>query len=168
MRNTRSLFLIRTIQILFFLFIIQTAYGQSIRQKQMEKLAFLVGKWEGVSSTIKKDSIIRQVSAFEEISYKVDQHILTIDLASETLKLHTVIYYDEDDQTYYYNAFYKNGAGRYLAELIDGQLIVSPNETKRFIFHLTEEGNFQEYGEIYQDGKWMRYFEDNFKRVSTE
>jgi hypothetical protein len=37
--------------------------------------------------------------------------------------------------------------------------------TKRFIFGLNVEGEFVEYGENLENGKWVKYFEDTFKNI---
>jgi len=148
--------------LLFFL--ASTANCQNTRQDHMAKLAFMIGDWEGVSTSFKNDSIAKQVSAMEQIQYQVDKHLITIDLQSESLQLHTVIYYDDKDATYYYNSFYKKGAGKYPAEFKDGMLVVWPSKTKRFVFRQTGKNGFQEYGETLVNGKWTRYFEDNFTK----
>ncbi len=138
--------------------------AQSIQQQKMQNLKHFVGDWVGTSMAFEKGDTIRKIPAYEKISYKVDDHILTIDLYSESLKLHTVVYYDPKDKVYYYNPFYKSGTAKYPAELKDGRLIVSPNETKRFIFEITEDGKFREYGETLENGEWIMYFEDVFSR----
>ncbi len=146
------------------LFAVNSAVGQTSSQEQMEKLNFMIGEWIGVSTTYQNDTITKQVSAVEKISYKLNKNLITIDLQSEILQLHTVIYYDEKDEKYYYNSYYETGTGKYAAEYKDGKFIVWPSKSKRFIFHLTSEGNFQEYGEKLENGEWIKYFEDNFKK----
>jgi len=148
------------------LFIVNSLLGQSSGQENMEKLDFMIGEWVGISTTYQNDTIEKQAPAFQKISYKLNKSIITIDLQSEILQLHTVIYYDSIDGTYYYNPYYKGGKGEYAAEYKDGKLIVWPNKNKRFIFHLTPEGNFQEYGEKLENGEWVKYFEDNFQKFS--
>jgi hypothetical protein len=138
--------------------------GQTIQKEEMQKLSHFVGDWVGTSTAFKDGEIVRQIPAYEKISFKVDEHILTIDLHSEALKLHTVVHYDEGDKTYYYNPYYQQGTAKYPAQLVDGKLVVSPSETKRFIFEITEEGKFREYGETFENGKWIMYFEDVFSR----
>lgn len=125
----------------------------------------MVGDWVGTSTTYKNDSVATKIPAFEKISYKLDEHIITIDLYSELLQLHTIIFYDEEEKTYYYNPYYKKGSAKYKAEFKEGKFIVWPSETKRFVFKLTPEGNFQEYGEILDKGRWVTYFKDNFKKI---
>jgi hypothetical protein len=146
------------------MFIWMSAHCQSIQQEQMQKLNHFIGDWVGTSTAIKNDSTTSKIPAYEKISFKVDNHILTIDLYSESLKLHTVIYYDEEAETYVYNPFYKGGAAKYPAKLVNGKLIVSPSKTKRFIFEINEEGSFREYGEIFENGEWTMYFEDLFEK----
>ena len=150
--------------LVIILFAVDSAVGQSTGQEKMEQLNFMIGDWVGISTTYQNDTIVQQVPAHEKISYKLDKNLITIDLQSETLKLHTVIYYDDKDAKYYYNSYYKEGTGKYAAEFKDGKLIVWPNKYKRFVFHLTPKGDFQEYGEKFENGKWMKYFEDNFKK----
>lgn len=142
------------------------SFSQTLRQEKMSNLKFLVGEWIGTSMSYKDGKVTNKVSAFEKIEYGLDGNILTIDLNSETLQLHTVIYYDEKDAVYYYNPFYKTGAAKYKAEFKDNKLIVNPSETKRFVFTLNEEGNFTEYGETLIEGKWVKYFEDIFKNTN--
>lgn len=154
---------------IFFLALIttlssKTMCSQSVQQQEMQKLKHFVGDWVGISKGFENGKVVREIPAYEKISYKVDEHILTIDLYAETLKLHTVIYYDEEKETYVYNPFYKGGTASYPAKLIDGKLVVSPSETKRFIFEITDEGKFREYGETYENGEWIKYFEDVFLR----
>lgn len=149
---------------LSIMFVFMSAHCQTSQQEQMQKLNHFIGDWVGISKRFEGDSITKQVPAYEKISYKVDQHLLTIDLYSQSLKLHTVIYYDDEAQSYVYNPFYKGGAAKYSAQLVDGKLIVLPNKTKRFIFEITEEGRFREYGETFKNGKWTMYFEDIFEK----
>ncbi len=159
----------KSIKLILYIFIVialfQNTYSQNDKQKQMSQLEFMVGNWVGVSKGFEDGKVIREEPAFEKIAYKVNQHIITIDLHSNSLQLHTVLYYDENEDVFYYNPFYKNGAGKYKAFIEDGVLVVKPTSKKRFIFKPTEDGGFQEYGEEFIDGKWVKYFEDTFKRV---
>ena len=165
MHQTNSAYDLRPYLCLVIMFFTNdSVVGQTSRQEKMEQLNFMIGEWVGISTTYQNDTIVKQVPAMEKISYRLDKNIITIDLQSETLKLHTVIYYDDKDEKYYYNSYYKEGTGKYPAEYKDGKFIVSPNKSKRFIFHLTPKGNFQEYGEKFENGEWIKYFEDNFKK----
>jgi hypothetical protein len=131
----------------------------------MSQLEFLTGNWVGKATTIKNDTIATSHPAYERIQFQLNGSILTIDLHSEPLQLHTVVYYDETDQCFYYNPFYKTGAGKYRAQLVDGQLVVYASEIKRFFFGVNESGQFVEYGEQLVDGIWQKYFEDIFVKI---
>jgi len=133
--------------------------AQATSAKKMEQLSYMIGDWEGVSTSFGKTGN-KQVKAHELVQYKVNQHIITLDLVSESLTLHTVIYFDEKEQTYYYCPFYKKGAGKYKGSYEDGMFVVKFNDQKRLIFKRTPEGYFHEYGEILKDGIWKKYFED--------
>ena len=143
----------------------QASFGQTVRQEKMAQLSYMVGEWIGTSTSYENDTIVKQGPAFEKVSYKLDSNIITIDLHSESLQLHTVIYYDEIDQTYYYNPYYKTGVGKYRGEYKEGQFMVWFSENRRLIFRLTPEGDFQEYGEKREQGVWKKYFEDILKKT---
>ncbi len=155
---------LKSLSFLLFICLPISCLGQNTKLQMMQKLEFLTGEWIGTSTSIRNDSVVSSQPAFEKIEFKLDQHILTIDLHSPSLQLHTVITYDENDQTYYYQPFYKNGSGKYPAQILEGKLVVSPSSIKRFIFELTPEGRFREYGEELRDGTWTMYFEDVFEK----
>ncbi len=150
----------------FYFIILIFLYGsvsaQNLSQEKMEQLNFLIGEWIGTSKIIENGVMTKQGSAYEKISYDLDKSILVIELNTEFLQLHTVIYYDEKDQKYYYHRFSKSGAARYPATYDDGQLVVWKDKNTRFFFIMTPEGGFQEYGEQLIDGKWTKTFEDTF------
>lgn len=144
---------------------LNTISAQKPESNPMLNLDFMIGNWLGMSTTYGSDGSSASVPAYESIQYGLDQHIVTIDLKSETLVLHTVITYDIKDETYYYHPFSKKGSGKYPASFEDGKLIVRPNDETRYIFTSTAEGNFTEYGEKLVDGKWVKTFEDVFERI---
>jgi hypothetical protein len=151
----------------FYFIVITLLVGPVFSQKQekMEQLNFLIGEWVGTSKVYENGVVIRQGSAYENISYDLDKSILVIELNTEFLQLHTIINYDEKDQKYYYHRFSKEGAARYPAEYRDGQLIVWRDKMTRFFFTRTAEGDFQEYGEKFVNGEWIKFFEDTFKNT---
>lgn len=148
--------------ILFF-FVTSMMFGQNTRQEKMQALSFMVGEWIGTSKGFENEEKTREVPAYQEIVYDLDQHILVIKLNSESLVLHTIIYYDEQDQTYYYHPFSKRGMKRSPAKFNDGKLVVWNSDTRRYTFSRTEDGGFREHGEQLIDGKWTTYFEDTFR-----
>jgi len=157
-RKTSKLFYFT---VLFFLY--NSAFAQNVMQEKMEQLNFMIGEWVGTTKVYENGIVARQGSAYENISYDLDKSILVIELNTDFLQLHTIIYYDEKDQKYYYHRFSKKGAARYPGEYKDGQLIVWRDEKTRFFFGRTPEGGFQEYGEELINGKWTKIFEDTFK-----
>lgn len=144
----------------FLLF--NTAFAQTEKTLPMQKLDFLIGNWVGTSREMNADSILSETPAHQKIQYQLDGSIITIDLGSESLSLHTVITYDSSKQCYWYHSFSKNGARIYEARLDNGRLVVTPNDEVRFIFSAFGDDGFREYGEKKKDGKWIKYFEDTF------
>ena len=142
-----------------------SAFSQNTKQEKMAQLSILVGEWIGISKIYENGKVTKEVPAFEKISYDLDSSILVVELNSKTLKLHTIIYYDEEDQTYYYYPFSKRGVNRSPATFENGKLIVRPNEERRYIFGRTPGGGFREYGEQLVDGEWIKYFQDDFKNT---
>ncbi len=127
----------------------------------------MIGEWVGTSKLIQNDSVVKEVTALQTIRFDLNKSVIIIDLKSETLNLHTIISYNEKDKTYYYNPYSENGSRRLPAQLVKNQFIVNSNNSKRFIFNLIHKNKFQEYGEKLIDGKWVKYFEDNFINVSN-
>lgn len=151
---------------LILIFVLSNSvFGQSLKKAKMEQLNFLIGEWVGTTKAYENGVVTRQGTAYENISYDLDKSILVIELNTEFLQLHTIVYYDETDQKYYYHRFSKEGAARYPAEFKDGQLIVWKDEKTRFFFGSTSEGDFQEYGEQLINGEWIKTFEDKFKNT---
>ena len=148
--------------LLAFLFLAHLAVGQSTKQEKMQQLEFMVGEWVGTSTTYKDGAISKQVPAFQNIAYDLNKSIIVIQLNSPSLLLHTIVYYDEKDQTYYYYPFSERGVRQLPAEFNDGRLIVNANENTRYIFESTGENSFREYGEKRTNGEWVKFFEDSF------
>ncbi len=147
----------------FSIFLVyQCILCQGLKEEKMAQLAFMVGEWVGTSKAYTNGKLTREIPAFENIAYDLDSSILVLQLNSESLLLHTIIYYDENDSTYYYYPFSKRGVRPAPASFMNGQLIVQSSETKRFVFGSTDDGRFREYGEVLTNGKWVKYFQDDF------
>ncbi len=136
--------------------------GQSTKTEKMASLSFMIGEWVGTSTIYENGKVSKQVPAYEKIDYDLNKSIIVIELNSELLKLHTIIRYDEKDNTYYYYAFSENGGGQLPAKFINGQFVVQASEIKRYIFKKTDDNGFMEYGEKLVNGQWIKYFEDIF------
>ncbi len=150
---------------LALLLLATAAFGQTTKQAKMEQLSFMVGEWIGTTTSYENGAVTRQGAAYEKVSYDLDRHLLVIELNTPFLQLHTLIYYDDEDETFYYQPFSKNGTNRYPAKLNDGQLTVWASETRRYVFGSTANGGFQEYGEQLINGQWVKYFEDTFQNT---
>ena len=154
--------------LIFFGFQSPYTTAQETEKEAMAKLSFLMGDWKGQSTGFTDGKPTSSVEAYEKIQYLLDGNILTLDLDSPNLKLHTVITHNLEERTYYYHPFTKNRAGKYKGAYADGQLIVYFNEDRRLIFEKTKEGAFHEYGEKRTpDGNWVKYFEDIFYPTSS-
>jgi len=149
--------------------------AQEREKKELTKLSFLMGNWSGVSSTYtSKDTT--QVKVKERVNYIMNGNILTLDVVSKKIEIHTVITYSVKDSCYYYQPYTKTGGGKYKGKLENGKFIVHFNSKSRLIFEKTKNGEFHEYGESLVDGKWKKYFEDillpasanNHTQIKTE
>lgn len=148
--------------VLFLISHLSLAQKTSTKQQKMEQLSFMTGEWVGTSTLYENGAVSKQVPAFQHIAYDLNKSILVIKLNSELLKLHTIIYYNEQENTYYYHPFSENGARKLPAEYKDERFVVHANEHKRFVFERTGTNSFREYGEKQVDGVWIKYFEDQF------
>ena len=142
---------------------INSVFGQNKKQEKMEQLNFMIGEWIGTSKIYKDGIVSKEGAAYEKINYDLNKNLLIIELNTEFLQLHTVIYYDDKDETYYYYPFSKRGVNKYPAVFKDEKFIVNSSEKNRFIFSKTKNGGFREYGEKLINGKWVIYFEDIFR-----
>ena len=155
----------KSLHFIIFLLLMNPVFSQNKKQEKMEQLSFMVGEWVGTSKIYKEGVVSKEGAAYQKINYDLDKNILVIELNSEFLQLHTIIYYDEKEATYYYYPFSKRGVGKYPATYKEGKLIVKSSEKNRFIFGSTKDGGFREYGEKLINGKWEKYFEDSFKNT---
>ena len=148
---------------LTLIFLLNIANGQNSQREMMDKLQFMTGEWIGTSSSFDDNGeITNQVPAFQNIQYGLGKSVILIDLNSESLQLHTVIRYDEKEQSYHYHPFSKKGTRKLPAEFKDGKLIVSASENQRYTFERLSENEFRESGEKLIDGQWVKFFEDKF------
>ena len=130
------------LMIFLCIMVISSISGQTLRQKKMEKLNFMIGEWVGTSTSFKNDTISKQVPAFEKISYSLDKNLITIDLHSQSLQLHTVIYYNEKDKKFYYTPYSKRGTGTYPATYNEGEFTVWFSKKKKVDISPYSRGQF--------------------------
>lgn len=141
------------------IFIFNSLLAQDIEKKELAKLSFMMGNWSGTSSSFTNKETAK-VNVRESVNYIMGGNILTIDVVSPNIELHTLITYSVKDSCYYYQPFSKTGGGKYKGKLENNKFIVYFNEENRLIFEKTENGAFHEYGETFKNGQWNKYFED--------
>lgn len=140
--------------------VMSNLYAQKTEKEALAKLSFLMGNWSGKDFVYsKKDTTVVHVK--ESVNYILDGNIMTIDVNSSTVKLHTIITYSLKDKCYYYQPFSKTGAKKYKGEFKDGKFIVHFNKRSKITFEKTAKGEFHEYGTyLTKDNVWKKYFED--------
>ncbi|NAS29509.1 hypothetical protein GTQ40_00855 [Flavobacteriaceae bacterium R38] len=159
-------FFLRSFSIIAILFFTsQITLGQSIEQKEMAKLSFLIGDWKGTGNSIPKNKA-GDYTALTKVRYDLDGELLVLKLRSfrgdtPVLSLHTIMYYNKEDGHYHYRAYTKNGARPFKGTLVNNnKLVLKLGENYRLTFQRTPEGAFNEFGEKLVDGKWIKNFED--------
>ena len=142
--------------------------AQQTEKEALAKLSFIVGDWKGESAGFENGKKTKTVIAHEKVQYILDGDLITIDLDSPSLTLHTIIGYKKEESSYFYQPFTKNRSSQFKGELINNQFVVYFNPERRLIFERTAEGAFHEYGEQLKDGGWEKYFEDILYPVVEE
>lgn len=154
--------------ICFFLIIVTIeSYSQNSEKEALNKLSFMVGNWKGKSisydTKLKKS---KEVAVQENVQYIMDGNLITLDVKSPWIALHTIISYNVKDKKYYYYPFSKTGNKKgYEGVIKNGNLVVYFNKKRRLTFTKTSKGEFHEYGEKLEKGTWVKYFEDILKTV---
>lgn len=128
-------------------------------QQKMKDLSFLIGEWVGTYTYYEDGKITEQAPSFNRARYDVKKNIIIIDSNSKTSRIHTVIYYDEKEETFYYQYFTSDANRKLPAELKNEQLVISANEKLRFIIGKIDDWH-GEVAERFEDGKWVRIYED--------
>ncbi len=141
------------------LLVLNSLSAQVDEKKELAKLSFLMGNWEGTSTSY-TDKGTTQVKVRESVNYIMNGNILVLDVVSLNIELHTLITYSIKDTCFYYQPFSKTGGGKYKGKIEDNKFIVHFNRESRLIFEKTANGEFHEYGESFKNGKWEKYFED--------
>lgn len=163
MKNTK-----KTINTLILLFLITGnvtwSWAQSPEQKAIKALSFLTGEWKGTGQSYPLEKS-KPYDVLSKVSFDLDGELLIIYHRSfrgkaSVLHLHTVIYYDQKDRSYYYNAYTKSGTRPFKCQLESQQFICYRGTDYRLIFGITDKGQFNEYGEKLRDGQWQKTFED--------
>lgn len=148
----------------FFLLLSSTSFSQSVEQKAMAKLSFMIGDWKGTGTSLPKTKN-KPYDVLTKVRYDLDGELLVLKHRSTrgkeaVLSLHTIIYYSQKDACYYYYAFRKQGARPFKGQVEGNQFSCYFGDDYRLIFQRTADGGFSEYGEKLVDGIWTKNFED--------
>ncbi|TCI92679.1 hypothetical protein [Tenacibaculum sp. M341] len=146
---------------LVLLFAFTNLYSQTTEKEALKKLSFIIGNWEGKSISYNDNNETKEVAVVENVQYIMDGNLISLDVKSPWIALHTIISYSTKDKKYYYYPFSKEGNKKGYEGRIEGdRFLVYFNASGRLTFTRTAKGEFHEYGEKLVDGKWKKYFED--------
>ena len=153
-----------------FFFYTHQILSQSVEQKAMAKLSFLIGDWKGTGTGYPKENN-EPYNVLSKVSYDLNGELLVLRHRSKRdgktlLALHTIMYYNKENGFYYYNAYRRSGARPFKCQLNDGKFVCEINGDYRLTFQRTENGEFNEFGERLVDGKWIKNFEDILQPTS--
>lgn len=143
----------------------QLAQTDTLAKREMQKLAFLTGEWEGTGWMIGPDREKHSFDQTEKIHFKLDSTLILIEGKgmSEDQIVHNalaIISYDRDAGHYIFNSWLANGRkGEFKAELIGGKLYWYLNDMMRYIISINENGQWYETGEMHRNGNWFQFFE---------
>lgn len=141
-------------------FLISALISAQEEKEALQKLSFMIGNWQGTSTSFSNNTQ-KSVTVTENVRYILDGNLITLDVKSPWIELHTVISFNKKEQSYYYHPFSKTGVKTgYKGSYKDGVFTVYFNAERRLTFTQTTIGEFQEYGEELTNGKWVKYFED--------
>ena len=162
----RTIILIVSICLIFTL----SSYGQSLTtdstsQKEVGKLAFIVGNWEGEGWRMERDGKKHTFTQSEKIQFKLDGTAVLIEGLGKDKDqvIHNalaIITYNKAEKNYSFKSFLSSGlGGSFKAELLDDKLYWYPNESIRYIISLNDSGQWYETGEMNRQGNWFQFFE---------
>ena len=148
--------------------------------KQMSKLAFLEGEWEGIGWRMSAKGERVYVKTYEKAKYKLGGSIMIIEgLGKKGNKIvhngFAFIKYDEKQKSIVLKAYSKNGNSLEMLpkvsenKVIWGFKLPSGGQT-RFTVVLNEKGNWLEIGEYSRDGgkTWIKTLEMELSKVGSK
>ncbi|CAM1345529.1 hypothetical protein [Tenacibaculum amylolyticum] len=141
-------------------FLISALISAQEEKEALQKLSFMIGNWQGTSTSFSNNTQ-KSVSVSENVRYILNGNLITLDVKSPWIELHTIISFNKKEQSYYYHPFSKTGVkAGYKGTYKDGVFRVYFNPGRRLTFTQTTKGEFHEYGEQLKNGVWEKYFED--------
>lgn len=159
-----------TLLAIICLVITLSSYGQSpttdsIAKNEVNKLAFIVGEWEGEGWRMERDGQKHTFTQTEIIQFKLDNTAVLIEGLGKNngQTIHNalaIITYNKAENNYSFNSYLSSGlGGSFKAELLDGKLYWYPNEYVRYIVSLNDKGQWYETGEMNRQDSWFQFFE---------
>ena len=134
-------------------------------QKNIEKLDFLVGTWEGEGWRILQDGSRHVFSQTENVQFKLDSTAILIEgrgMANNKV-IHNamaIITSGDDPGSYEFQSFLQNGMkGSFKAEIRENTFYWYPNEKVKYIIYINDNGEWYEKGEYNRQDDWVQFFE---------
>jgi hypothetical protein len=144
--------------------------------REMEKLRFLTGRWEGTGWVEHAPGQRQNIRSGEEVQFKLDGVVLLIEGIhhmrvpgqSSDMKIHhalATVTYDESAKDYRFRALKSdNQSVDARGQLARGAFVWGFTDPRmgqlRFTIRLTRDGRWEEIGERSADGKtWVQFFE---------
>lgn len=143
----------------------QSVETDTTLQKELKKLKFMEGQWEGKGWMYGRNGVRHEFSQTEDIRFKVDGTVLLIEGMgkSEGKIIHNamaIISFDKEKGHYNFHSYMANGmSGDFKAELIDNKLYWFPPDFIRYIIYINDKGQWHEKGEMNRAGNWIQFFE---------
>jgi len=156
--------------ILFCLIFTLNAYSQAPKtdetvKSEIQKLAFIVGEWEGEGWMMGRDGSRNSFTQSEHIQFKLDSTAILIEGLGKNNGqiIHNamaIVAYNKQEKNYTFNSFLSTGhGGSFKAELKEDKFYWYPNENMRYIIYLNEKGQWYEIGEMKRQDSWFQFFE---------
>ncbi len=134
-------------------------------QKDLLKLNFIIGEWEGSGWRMSPEGVKHTFEQTERVQYKLDSTAILIEGkgTANGQVIHNamaVITSNDTPGEYEFQSFLQNGMkGNFKAEIRDNVFYWYPNENVRYIIKINEQGEWFETGEYQRQGEWMQFFE---------
>ena len=150
---------------MIFSFTLQAEEKESVQQSRIRALSFLVGSWAGEGKSYDDNGNTSSYFDTENVWFDVDDSLLIIQAngfrdEKPFYGIHTVVYYDESAEHYWYNPYTAKGARAFSCNLVDKVfLCYTEDKTFRLTFRRTDSGQWNEFGERFVDGLWKKTFE---------
>ncbi|WP_137092158.1 hypothetical protein [Mangrovivirga cuniculi] len=162
--------------LLFSVLFVSVSYSQSfetdsISKKEISRLNFMTGKWQGKGWMMGPDRQKAEFEQTENIQFKLDSTTVLIEGlgVNNGTVIHNamaIVSYDKEEGSYNFQSYLHNGRkGEFKGELIDGKFYWYPNENMRYIIELNEQDQWFEVGEIRRDNGWFQFFEMTLNRM---